>query len=190
MNDLKALYRHRWLFLLFVFAMFGFISCNTNSPDYTRRSTGNSNSTDTLTYPFKAQYSSDLSMPANHEYAQRVLTVWKMYENKQFDSMRPYYADTVTYDDANGNHFQGPAAGLLEIAKKEMENLDSLRFDISMWETVHSNDSDEDWINIWSKERVYPKNGRPDTSLMTETWKIKDGRIYYFNQYTAKLPKK
>ena len=42
-----------------------------------------------------------------------------MYENKQMDSMKPYYADTVTYDDANGNHYYGPSKGLLDIAKKE-----------------------------------------------------------------------
>jgi hypothetical protein len=168
----------------------GFVSCNSSSPDYRSRETRNTVSRDTLAYPFNASLSADLSMPSNHEYAQRVLTVWKMYENKQFDSMKPYYADTVTYDDANGSHFHGPAEGMLDIAKKEMENLDSLRFDIIMWETVHANDLDEDWVNIWSKERVYPKNGKPDTSLMTETWKIKDGRVYYFNQFTSKLPKK
>ena len=174
----------------FIFLVLGFASCNTNSPDYKSKETSNAATKDTLTYPFKAYFSSDLSMPSNHEYAQRVLTVWKMYENKQMDSMKPYYADTVTYEDANGNYFHGPAEGLLQIAKKEMENLDSMRFDISMWETVHSNDMDEDWVNIWCKERVYPKNGKPDTTLMTETWKIRDGRVYYFNQYTAKLPKK
>jgi hypothetical protein len=174
---------------LFSVIVFCFASCNTNSPDYRAKSAGNSNGKDTLGYPFKASFSSDLSMPSNHEYAQRVLTVWKMYENKQMDSMKPYYADTVTYDDANGNHFHGPAEGLLNIAKKEMDKLDSLRFDISMWETVHANDVDEDWVNIWCKERSYPKNGKPDTTLMHESWKIKDGRIYYFNQYTAKMPK-
>jgi hypothetical protein len=165
------------------------VSCNTNSPEHTTNTGNNPNMKDTLAYPFKASYSSNLSMPSNHEYAQRVLIVWKMYENKQMDSMKPYYADTVTYDDANGNHYHGPAEGLLDIAKKEMDKLDSLRFDISMWETVHSNDIDDDWVNIWCKERSYPKKGKPDTTLMHETWKIKDGRVYYFNQYTAKLPK-
>lgn len=174
----------------FIFIVSIFVSCNTNSKENTANTGNNSNTKDTLTYPFKALYSSDLTVPSHPEYAQKVLTVWKMYENKQIDAMKPYYADTVTYDDANGNHFHGPSEGLLEIAKKEMEKLDSLRFDISMWESVHSNDKNEDWVNIWCKERSYPKIGKPDTAFMYEKWMIKDGRVYYFNQYYAKLQKK
>ena len=166
-----------------------FFSCNTNSPQPTI-TPDNPTVKDSLIYPYKAIYSSDLTVPSHPEYAQKVLTVWKMYENKQMDSMKPYYADTVTYDDANGNHYYGPSKGLLDIAKKEMEKLDSLRFDIDMWESVHSNDKNEDWVNIWCKERAYPKGGKADTSLMFEKWMIKDGKIYYFNQYNAKLPKK
>src|SRR4030081_1973208 len=112
-----------------------------------------------------------------------------MFENKQIDAMKPYYADSVTYDDASGNHYYGPAEGLLAIAKNEMQKLDSLRFDISMWESVHSNDKNEDWVNIWSTERSYPKMGKADTVLMFEKWMLRDGRVYYFNQYKAKLPK-
>jgi hypothetical protein len=166
-----------------------FLGCNTNPPESKSPVNNNSIPMDTITYPFKALYSSDLVVPSHPEYAQKVLTVWKMYEKKQMDSMKPFYADTVTYDDANGNHFHGPAEGLLEIAKKEMDKLDSLRFDISMWESVHANDKNEDWVNIWCKERSYPKIGRPDTVSMFEKWMIKDGRVYYFNQYIAKLPK-
>src|SRR3981081_3261925 len=138
-----------------------FASCNTNS-----KKENVSNAIlikDTTTYPYRAIYSSDLAMQSNPDNAKRVLTVWKMYENKAMDSMKSYYADTVTYDDANGNHFQGSPEGLLAIAKEEMAKLDSLRFDISMWESVHANDKNEDWVNIWCKERSYPKNGKPDT---------------------------
>ena len=174
---------------LFVFLVSILFACRANTQETNPLSNNNQPLADTLTYPFKAQYSSDLTVPSRPEYAQRVLTVWKMYEQKQIDAMKPYYADTVTYDDANGNHFHGPAEGLLEIAKKEMDKMDSLRFDISMWESVHSNDKNEDWVNIWCRERAYPKAGKPDTALMFEKWMIKDGRIYYFNQYYAKLPK-
>lgn len=60
--------------------------------------------------------------------------------------MKPYYADTVTQDDANGNHFHGTTEEPLELAKKEMEKSESLRFDIGMWESVHSNDKNEDLV--------------------------------------------
>ncbi len=172
---------------MFVFGVF--ISCNTNSPWSNKNTSDNSGIKDTVTYPYKALYSSDLSISQHPGNAAKVLTVWKMFENKQIDAMKPYYGDTVTYDDADGNHFHGPSEGLLALAKKEMEQLDSLRFDISTWENIHSNDKNEDWVNIWCRERDYPKIGKPDTILMYEKWMIKDGKVFYFNQYKAKLPK-
>ncbi|HEY4063556.1 MAG TPA: hypothetical protein VGM30_16730 [Puia sp.] len=144
---------------------------------------------DTLTYLFKATYSSDITVPSNPGYAQKVLQVWKMFETANIETMKPYFADTVTYDDASGMHFYGPAAKLLAYAKKDIEGLDSMRFDISMWQSAHVNDKNEDWINIWSSERRYPKKGIPDTVLMQENWRVKEGRVVYFNQYLAKLPK-
>jgi len=62
-----------------------------------------------------------------------------------------------------------------------------MRFDIVMWQSAHINDKNEDWVNIWSRERRYPKNkGRADTVLMQENWKVKNGKVVAFDQYLAK----
>ena len=161
------------------------VACNTKSTS----DTAASNAPDTLSYPFKATYSSDITTPSSAENAHRVLTVWKMFETADIQGMKPYFADTVIYEDASGMRFHGPSADLLAYAKKDIEGLDSMRFDISMWQSAHSNDRNEDWVNIWSSERRYPKSGKPDTVLMQENWKVKGGRVVYFNQYLAKLPK-
>ena len=84
-------------------------------------------------------------------------------------------------------HFYGPTAKLLAIAKQDIGGLDSMRFDIVMWQSAHINDKNEDWVNIWSRERRYPKNGgKADTVLMQENWQVKGGKVVAFNQYTAK----
>lgn len=145
---------------------------------------------DTLVYAYKATYSSDITVPGNREYAQKVLLVWKAFETGQIQARRSFFADTVTYNDASGMHFYGLVDSLLAFAKRETEGLDSLRFDISSWTSFHINDKNEDWVNIWCTERRYPKNGgHADSTLMQENWKVKDGKIVYFDQYTAKLPK-
>jgi hypothetical protein len=141
---------------------------------------------DTLTYPYKAIYSSDISSPGNPVYAQKVLQVWKSFETGNIQAMRPYFADTVTYDDASGMRFHGPAEKLLEFAAADIQNLDSMRFDIFEWRSSHTNDRNEDWVNIWSTERRYPKNGKADTIMMQENWKVQNGRVVYFNQFKAK----
>jgi len=141
---------------------------------------------DTLKYAYKATYSSDITVPGNPIDAQKVLLVWKMFETADIQGMKPYFADSVKYDAANGMHFNGPADKLLAYAKQDIADLDSMRFDIVAWQSAHVNDKNEDWVNIWSRERRYPKKGKPDTTLMQENWQVKDGKIVAFNQYLAK----
>jgi len=142
---------------------------------------------DTLTYAYKATYSSDITVPGNPVNAQKVLQVWKMFETANIPAMTPYFADTVKYDAANGYHFYGPTAKLLAYAKSDIDGLDSMRFDIVMWQSAHINDKNEDMVNIWSRERRYPKNhGKADTVLMQENWKVKGGKVISFDQYLAK----
>jgi hypothetical protein len=163
-------------------------SCNSKRGDDATVN-GTASAKDTLTYAFKAGYSSDITVPGNPIIAQKVLQVWKMFETNQVDSMKPYFADSVVYEDASGMRYSGPTAGLLAYAKKDIEGLDSMRFDISAWQCAHVNDKNEDWVNIWSSERRYPKNAKADTVLMQENWKVKDGKVVYFNQYLAKPSK-
>jgi hypothetical protein len=142
---------------------------------------------DTLTYAYHALYSSDITVPGNPVTAQRVLTVWKLFETANIQAMKPYFADSVHYDDAHGMHFFGPTEKLLAYAKSDIDGLDSMRFDIVMWQSAHINDRNEDMVNIWSRERRYGKNhGKADTVLMQENWKVKGGKVYAFDQYLAK----
>jgi hypothetical protein len=142
---------------------------------------------DKLKYPYKATYSSDITVPGNPVNAQKVLQVWKMFETGDIKGMRSYYADTVTYNAADGTHFYGPVDKLLAYAKQDIDGLDSMRFDIVSWQSAHVNDKNEDWVNIWSRERRYPKKGgNADTVLMQENWKLKGGKVVYFDQYLAK----
>jgi hypothetical protein len=171
--------RNLLLLLLIIIMLY---ACNTPTNSNTA-----STPTDTLSYAFKATYSSDITVPGNPVNAQKVLQVWKMFETDKIEDMKPYFADSVKYDDASGMHFYGPTAQLLSFAKSDIDKLDSMRFDIVAWQNAHVNDKNEDWVNIWSRERRYPKNGgKADTVLMQENWKVKDGKVIAFNQYTAK----
>lgn len=168
----------------FVFAAAAaFFSACTTSPAKTTDPTPK----DTLTYAYHALYSSDITVPGDPVIAQKVLTIWKYFETARIHEMRPYFADTVRYDDAHGMHFYGPTDALLAYAKSDIDGLDSMRFDIIMWQNAHINDRNEDLVSIWSKERRYPKNhGKADTVLMQENWKVKNGKVVGFDQYLAK----
>ncbi len=83
---------------------------------------------DTLTYAYKATYSSDVTVPSKPEIGQMVLNVWRMFENKQIDSLKKYYADTVIYENSDGYYFHGPVDSLLNFARADVKALDSLAF--------------------------------------------------------------
>jgi len=161
-----------------------------NAKQRSNDATANNNlSEDTFHYAYTALYSSNITAPTNRLNAQKVLTVWKLFESNQIDAMKPYWADSVTYHDASGLNFHGPSSQLLDIARKDISELDSLRFDLITWQSEHVNDRNDDWVRIWARERRYSKNGKADTVLIQENWQIKNGRIIYFDQYKASLPK-
>lgn len=164
------------------------LSCN--SKDNSEKATVANKIYDTLTYSYRATYSSDVTVPSKPEIGQMVLTVWRIFENKQIDSLKKYYADTVTYEDASGYYFNGPVDSLLNFARADVKGLDSLRFDISMWQSLHLNDRNEDWVYIWAAERRYEKGGKADTSLIHEQWKVENGKVSYFNQYKKRPSRK
>src|SRR6266540_3649785 len=136
-------------------------SCTSKNNAEANASDNADNKKDTFSYPYKATYSSDVTVPSHPDYAQEVLTVWKNFESNLIDSIKKYFADTMTYENAEGMRFHGSSNDLLNLARKDIENLDSLRFDISMWQSMHVNNKNEQW-------------------------KIKDNKIIFFNQYKAK----
>lgn len=162
-----------------------FVACNSKNSSET--TTSADATIDTLSYAYKAIYSSDITVPSKPEIGKMVLTIWKMFENKQIDSLKRYYADSVTYENYEGYRFHGPTDSLLSYARRDVQGLDSLRFDISMWQSLHLNDRNEDWVYIWATERRYDKGGKADTSLIHEQWKVEGGKVSYFNQYVKKL---
>ncbi len=142
---------------------------------------------DTLTYAYKARYSSNVIVPGGHpEYVQNALQAWKLFETGQIDALKPFFADSITMDNAEGKHFHFSSDSMISMLKNQISGLDSLRFDIDVWENAHVQDKNEDWVNLWVEARAYPKKGKPDTTLFNENWQVKNGKFFYINQYKAK----
>jgi hypothetical protein len=169
------------------FIIFLAASCNSKNGTAVQPINESKDINDTIQYPYKALYSSNITSPSHPEIAKKVLTVWKMFESNQIEAMRPYWADSIIYHDAGGLDFHGSTDDLLNLAKKDIAGLDSLRFDIVVWQSEHVNDKNEDWVRIWAKERRYFPKTKPDTTLIQENWQVKDGKIVYFDQYKSNL---
>src|SRR5215471_876125 len=78
------------------------LSCASKNNAETISADHAKNEADTFSYPYKATYSSDVTVPSHADYVHEVLTVWKEFENNQIDSIKRYFADTVIYENAEG----------------------------------------------------------------------------------------
>jgi hypothetical protein len=171
------------LFLLFL------ISCALHDDNIRKVGTAHARALDNMNFPYKPSYSSDISVSDRSDYVLLTLRAWKLFEEKQFDSLFSFFADSVSYQDPDGISFHGPKEKLIEDIKKDAETLDSIRFDLISWLPSHINDKDEDWVSIWAVERIYPKIGKADTTWIQENWQIKKGKLAFFNQFRARPAK-
>lgn len=174
--------------LFVVVTAFVLVACNQNSAeDNTSKSAPGKDSASKLSYAYTATYSSQVELGAHPEYAQNALQAWKLLEENKIDEIKQYFADTLTFESAEGWRFHGPTDSMLAMLKKQSASLDSLRVDIDVWQTAHLKDVNADYVNIWATERSYPKNGKPDTTRVNENWMVRDGKFVYINQYKSKV---
>src|SRR5882724_6895942 len=88
------------------------MACNSSSSDAVKTAPAETDAIakDTTVYPFTASYTSDVTAPGRRDYLKTVLTIWKMFERNDIDGMKPYFADSITYEDASGMRYQGSSA--------------------------------------------------------------------------------
>ena len=167
-----------------------FAACTSSTPD-TRATVAKDSVTAAppVILPYTASYSSNF-VPGKQADVLTVLNSYKTWETNDMKGLRATCGDSLEMVFSNGASIKGRTDSLMKIISKYRDSLSSVQITLIAWTSNHSVDKNEDWVNIWCRERDYPKAGKADTTLMFEKWMLKDGRIYYFNQYYAKLPKK
>lgn len=166
--------------LLLVYTAVSLIACNQHHTD--KRTAAKDN----IIYPFRAAYSSNLQVGSDPENAKRMMQVWKFMEQGKPDSVRNIFADTLIFESAEGARYITPADSLVRQMKLYSMAIDSVRYDVNVWQTTHFPDTNDDWVNIWAIQRTYPKSGKPDTVKIQENWRMKKGRCVFINQYKAR----
>lgn len=170
---------------LFVIAIVLFmLSCSQNQSS----SGANSDTTqmakaDTISYPYKAGYSSsfDIGKPGT---AKTVLAIWKAYETNKLADTKDLWADSVILQFENYT-FRGIRDSAISGGIADRSQFTSVIDSVDAWLPLHSNDRNTDWVAVWAREFTVDKKGKKDTADIHEIWRLKDGKVNFMSQYRS-----
>jgi hypothetical protein len=132
--------------------------------------------------PYTANYSSSFTI-ADPAYSEKVLMLWKDFENNALDSHIGWFADTVTMTLADGTTVKGKAENLSG-AKAFRASLKDYKANVDAWVSLKSTDRNQNVVCIWGNEEYTDKDGKPVKHRIQEVWGFnKDGKIDLMLQY-------
>ena len=133
---------------------------------------------------YKADYSSSFTM-ADPSYSEKVLTLWKDYENNTLDKHADMISDTVTMLLADGTLVKGKANNMAGV-KDFRGSIKNLKVTVDAWMSVKSLDRDENLVCVWGNETFTDKDGKQVSRRMQEVWGFNSaGKVSLMLQYVG-----
>lgn len=133
---------------------------------------------------YTASYSSNFKM-ADPSYSDKILTLWKDFENNTLDKHVDMIADTVTMMFAQGTPVKGKAENLAG-AKEFRGSLKNYKVTVDAWMSLKSVDRNENVVCVWGNEDFTDKDGKHITQRIHEVWGFnKDGKVSLMMQYAG-----
>ncbi|WP_426667608.1 hypothetical protein ACPPVU_16420 [Mucilaginibacter sp. McL0603] len=133
---------------------------------------------------YKADYSSSFTM-ADPSYSEKVLTLWKDYENNTLDKHADMISDTVTMLLADGTLVKGKANNMAGV-KDFRGSIKNLKVKVDAWMSIKSLDRDENLVCVWGNETFTDKDGKQVSRRMQEVWGFNSaGKVSLMLQYVG-----
>jgi hypothetical protein len=133
---------------------------------------------------YTAGYSSNFTM-ADPSYSDKVLTLWKDYENNTLDKNVDMFSDTVTMLLADGSMVKGRAQNLAGV-KEFRGSIKNLKITIDAWMSLKSLDRNENVVCVWGNESFTDKEGKEVSRRVQEVWGFNSaGKISLMMQYAG-----
>ena len=137
-----------------------------------------------MSQTYTAGYSSKFAM-SNSSYSDKVLTLWKNYENNTLDNNLDLISDTVTMILSNGSTVKGKAENLKGV-KEYRGSIKDYKVTVEAWMSVKSLDKGENIVLVWGDENFTDKDGKSVHQRLHEVWVFnKDGKISLMMQYAG-----
>ena len=135
-----------------------------------------------MSQTYTAGYSSKFAF-ADPSYSDKVLSLWKDYENNTLDKHLDFFADTVSMMLASGQVVKGKAENLKGV-KEFRGSIKDYKVTVDAWMSVKSLDRGENAVLIWGDENFTDKDGKKIQQRVHEVWIFNSaGKISMMMQY-------
>ncbi len=134
--------------------------------------------------PYTATYSSDFTI-GEPAYAEKIMALWKDYENNTMDIHADLFADSLFITLADGRTVQGKAQNLAGV-KQFRSSLKDLKVNVDAWLSLKSTDRGQNVVCVWGVENYTDKDGTHLSTRVHEVWVFnKDGKVAFMTQFTG-----
>lgn len=140
----------------------------------------------TVAYPYMADYSSDFSI-GNPQHSKMVLDLYKMWEDGKIDEMRPLLADSVFIDITDGMKFNNTVDSFVNFAKQVRATYKLTKPVFDKWMPVHSNDKNEDFVLVWSRDYSTNTDGKMDSLRVHAYFLVQNNKVRGWSEFQQKL---
>lgn len=147
-------------------------------------------STDSVSMPYMASYSSSFTISNNAKYEQAVLQSYKDWEDNKLTNAPAYFADTIAIDFSDGTRFKLRRDSAVHLFQKYRDSLSSSKIEMVSILNLHSTDRNEDWVTVWYKQTDTYKTGKVDSAFYNDVNHIKNGKIDYVTSLRQALKKR
>ena len=123
----------------------------------------------------------------NMMYAQKVMQVWKDYDNNTMDNIADMMADDIVATFPDGSMVKGKE-NFAKMIKDYRNGFSSVSSKIMACTTLKTPDDPEhEVVTIWGEETDTNKDGTTMTTHLNEVWFFnKQGKVAMFHQMAAK----
>jgi hypothetical protein len=173
-------------FMLFAIVLIW--SCKNSGKSATASDSATVAAADTLTYPYKATYTSSVTF-GSPKNSQLTLQSYKDWEDNHLTNAPAYFADTVTMIFPDGTRIKMGRDSLVRVFQKYRDSLITSKLEIEAWTSLHSTDKNEDWVNVWYKQTDHYKTGKIDSAIYQDDNRIVNGKIDYVSSKMQKFKK-
>ena len=133
---------------------------------------------------YTASYSSKFTV-ADQSYSDKVLTLWKDFENNTLDKHIDLLADTVNMTLSNGSMVKGKAENLANV-KQYRGSITNYKVTLDAWVSLKSTDRNGNVVCVWGTEEFTDKDGKKVKARTHEVWGFnKDGKVDFMLQYSG-----
>ena len=110
----------------------------------------------------------------------------KSYETNNFDNMKNYLADSVSFYFDYG-YLKGERDSVIMFMKEYRDGLSSVTINMRDYESVKSKSRGEEWVSLWYTETSTDKAGKTDSVMCMDDVMIKDGKVTMIDSKIRRL---